>query len=56
MKTITIKIEKGEATIVTSDTIDRNDFKIILKGLIDTFGNQPGIKKVKKVKEVGKTI
>lgn len=56
MKTITINIEKNEATVVTSDIIDRSDFKTILKGLIETFGNQPGIKKVKKNKTVAQTL
>lgn len=54
MKTITINIENNEATIVANDTIDRNDFKILLRELVDKYGNQPGIKRTLSEKKLAR--
>jgi hypothetical protein len=45
MKTITITIDDNKANILTNDSIDRKDFKLIMYLLINTYGNQPGIKR-----------
>lgn len=45
MKTVTIQIDGYNASVSSDSTINRDDFKAILRILVDTYGNQPGIKR-----------